>query len=173
LLKRNLPGWLAVACLAALLGCAGRPGPETTGAASRGDEAEFLRLAGEVPGFAGFRLRGDTVLLHLTEPRRGAQAESPVRRVVAQWYPQLEVAAIRVVPATFSFDQLARAHRRLLAAGLFGQTGVVAVGIDVEGNHVAVEVEDEEAVALVEQVVRRAGVPRGAVRIELSGPIVF
>jgi hypothetical protein len=175
-------GAIASSLLLALLAlgsCGTRPTPEMAAAASGpapppiGDEAEFLRLAGEIHGFGGFVLEADTLVLLLVDPEGGAAAEERVREVVREWRPETVVALVRIERASFGYAQLRDIYRRLVAEGVAGAPGVVAGGVDVRGNQVRVQVSTEDGVETVERILLRARVPREAVRIEVTGPIVF
>nr|MBA3521931.1 hypothetical protein [Gemmatimonadales bacterium] len=135
----------------------------------RGIDAEFTRLAKEIPGFGGMYYDKSGILtVQVVKPQAGAAARSPdvvgrLRSVggatVQRRLAQSGAATVR--EAKYDYGQLQSWKGNL--SKIFGVRGVVYTDTDEEQNRVRIGITPAASQRDVEQAVARAGVPRDAV----------
>jgi hypothetical protein len=84
--------------------------------------------------------------------------------------PRLE--EVRTLPGQYGFLQL-KEWRDQMDPEVLALSGVVLTDIDEATNRLRVGVEDADAAAQVEQVLANVGIPREAVDIDVTEPIVY
>jgi len=137
-------------------------------------DAEFVRIAQEVPGFGGFFYdETGTLNVHMTgvQTLSTAQVASALRdRLVRLPIDASELQGMRVREARYDFIQLDAMHRE--ATPVLSLPGVVFTDADEGANRVRIGVESSAAEAAVRDAIAMAGIPSEAVIIELTAPIV-
>jgi hypothetical protein len=172
LFRWGLP--LAAALLLAVPGgCAPVAVPAPVSRMEVDDQEALARIGGDVPGFAGFEMRGEVVRLFLVDTMQAPAAEAAVRQLLATWRPDITVGVVEVFPARFDYLTLKEARDRLAGSGLYAVDGVVAAGISSGANRIVVQVTEESARRPVERILRRRGIPLEMVSITVTGPVVF
>jgi hypothetical protein len=139
-------------------------------------DAHFVRIAQEIPGFAGFYYdEAGTLNVVMSD---GAQplAQAEVRSRVATALQAIghdpaaaQGAVIR--QGRYDFSQLDAMHQRV--SSVLGLQGTVFTDADERRNRVVIGVENAAAAASVERAVAMLGLPAEAVIIELTGPITL
>jgi hypothetical protein len=189
----NPPGRLALALFvaASFAACAEPTSPDRTPAtptppsdlatsrapAGHGIDAEFARLAKQVPGFGGMYYDRSGKLIVAMKPGPGG-----ARRAATDVLGQLrtlgsptlqsrlgQAAAATTVDAKFDFAELLSYKDRAHAAFLV--KGVVYTDVDEVSNRVRVAVTPQASQADVQRVLANAGVPREAVEFTRSSEI--
>jgi hypothetical protein len=145
------------------------------GALPQGDEPKtlddlFETLARDIPGFGGmFYDEAGNLNVYLLDTSQRALAQTAISSVIgAQRVPK---TGVRALPGRYGFSDLKSWHDRMLS--LLEIPGVVFTDVDEKGNRLSVGVENAEMVSAVEQELERLGIPRPAVAIEETEPIVF
>lgn len=170
---------LAVLVLAAgvwLSSAAGPGGAEPGRAPDQTIDDIYAQMALEVPGFAGMRLGpdGETIQVFFKGASADAEPSADLRRAVDGFFQaagDLPPEKIEVLPAQYDFLQLRQWYDRMRDA-VWSVPGVVFTDIDEVKNRLDIGVETEEAAELVEKRLRELGIPREAVDIEISEPVV-
>ena len=129
----------------------------------------FARVAGHLPGFGGMFLDGDKLNVYLTDPGQKAAAERAVGAVFGRGL--IPAGGIQVLKGQYGFSQLRAWHEKM--GSLFDISGVIFIDIDEAANRLKVGVEGTWANSAVEREIGRLGVPRGAINIVVTQPIVF
>jgi hypothetical protein len=145
--------------------------------AGHGSDAEFARLARQMPGFGGMYFDRAGRLTVAMKP--GAAG---FRQAAADVLGQLrslgstslrgrlsQAAAPAMMDAQYDFGQLLSLKDRAHAA--FVVKGVVYIDVDEAANRVRVAITPQASQAAVERVLVNAGVPRGAFVISRSSAI--
>lgn len=169
---------------AAAAGCADNPStPEPVPEASRaiqpllvarpGLEDHFADIAARAPAFAGFYIGEDgSLYVGATRADRGAAVVAAVRTVMAGAPPsavhaRLQSSNLRVVRVDHSFTQLAQWRERITAQ-VMGIPEFSFLDLDEKENRIRIGLTSASAFSRVEAVLGSAGVPRGAVRLEVA-----
>ncbi|MBA3345257.1 MAG: hypothetical protein H0T44_08145, partial [Gemmatimonadales bacterium] len=157
----SAPNQAPAAAIAATAQVQAKPG--------RGIDAEFTRLAKEIPGFGGMYYdKSGRLTVQVVKPQAGAAARSPdvvgrLRSVggatVQRRLAQSGTAIVR--EAKYDYGQLQSWKGNL--SKIFGVRGVVYTDTDEEQNRVRIGITPAASQRDVEQAVARAGVPRDAV----------
>lgn len=169
---------VALAALAALLGTrplAAQPPTEGTvgtrwcaeGAALRASGLPFAYdgLARRLPGFAGFAVGGDTLVLRLTDPAGRAAAEAAVRCFAPQAAAARYVAVAR---ARYTFAQLEAWRGRLRESP---PPRATTWGVDEAANRLEVGFPSRADFAAGRRALRALGIPARAVSLVVAGPV--
>jgi hypothetical protein len=131
---------------------------------------EWAAMADTLPGgFAGFYIEDSNLVVRAVDPMKGSEL---VKRLEGS--PHLgrtfRSRPIRVRPAAHSFRELKDWHDKLLTT--LDGSSFVFLDIDEANNVVVVGVSNPASQASVAAAARTAAVPRAALRIEDSEPIV-
>lgn len=177
-------GPLALAGVIGLAACADRmptapddPFTRPAPTEHRGLNAEFTRLAQEIPGFGGMYYDENGKLNVYVAGDRMTPAA--LKRALANTTrDEFAVLArmsggsddIVVQAGAYDFAQLSRWHS--LMRPVLGMDGVVFTDIDESRNRLRIGVEAGVAAAQVEAAVQQYNVPAEAVSIELTEPVV-
>jgi len=179
-MKLTLVGLLAV-LLTVIGGCA-FTGPvgdlsQALRSGSIGDSKEglwddpFAEVAQRVPAFGGmfFDDQGVLNVYLLGLSQRGAVEEA----ITAVFGSEAVQGGIRVLQGQYGFLQLTEWHNRI-SAEVLGLPGVVLTDVDDAKNRLTIGVEELQRVqSQIEELLARLGIPREAVIIEETGPVVF
>ncbi len=145
-----------------------QPGPEGRRQDATLDDL-LIEVARRAPGFGSMFIDEDGRLtVHLIDPEESAAAEEAIAVVFGR--ERIPPGGMRVIPGQYSFLQLKSWYDQL--GSLFRIRGVVMVDMDDRRNRLAVGVEDAQARAAVERALTGLDVPREAVVIEETGPIM-
>jgi hypothetical protein len=157
------------------------PSPDlasTSGRAGPGLDAEFGRLAKQIPGFGGMYVdRSGKLNVYVKPPAAGAR-QAPVdavRQLRTLGSPRIQSrlgqagAAVTTLAAKYDFSQLQAFKDKAHAA--FKVKGVVYTDIDEASNRVRVAIAPAASQPAVERALANAGVPREAVLISRASPI--
>ena len=156
---------------------------------ARGVDAEFTRLARQIPGFGGMYYdKSGTLNVYMTSARSGAATmrtqdlatqlrtfggpavQSHLLRANALGgRASINSAAMVVQPAAYDFLQL-RAYKDRLRS-VFGVKGVVYVDIDEAANRVHIAVTPAASRSALSKTLSSAGVPQEAVVVTQISPI--
>jgi hypothetical protein len=150
---------------------------ELKAATGRGIDAEFTRLARQIPGFGGMYYdRTGKLNVHVKAPAgatplRSADMLSALR---ATGGPKVERRLAKNAPvvtkaAKYDFTEL-QAYRARLTR-IFGVKGVVLIDTDEEVNRLRIAITPNARERDVVRELNRAGVPRDAVVISRISPI--
>jgi hypothetical protein len=142
-----------------------------------GSDAEFARLATQMPGFGGMYYdRTGKLTVYMKAAPSGVRQAAPdvVGRLRSLGSPTLQsrlgqTAAATVATAKYDFTQLMSYKDRAHAA--FVVKGVVYVDVDEGSNRVKVALTPQASQAAVLRVLGNAGVPREAVVFARTSPI--
>jgi hypothetical protein len=188
--QRAVISSLTVFALAALGACADAPptepaavqsdaaalfgGSETPTSFDGSLDAHFVRIAQEIPGFAGFYYDEAGTLNVVMAPTTRPLAEAEVQSRLAAHLEAMgenpaaaQAAAIR--QGQYDFLQLDAMRQR--ARGVLSLAGTVFLDADEVRNRIVIGVEDDAAAASVERALAMLGLPGGAVLLERSEPI--
>jgi hypothetical protein len=130
---------------------------------------QLIRIAEEVPGFGGMFYDSDGSLnIYLLEPGQAGEAD----RAVASICGDLAPGQVKVLEGQYGFLQLREWYWQL--GKLLRMKGVVFMVIDEARNRVVFGVEKGNALARehVEQRLARLSVPREAIVVEQTDPVV-
>lgn len=174
-------------CAALLAGCVdGLPSEPSSSAALphpsaagydevRPAEAEFARLARDVPGAGGFFFdENGTVVVYLKDRGRADAARQAVLGILARTGRPSQPGgqpAVVALAGRFDFFELNRARNRITDPVL-DIDGVVSVDLDEGRNRVTVGVSEPSARARVEARLAELGVGRDIVNIESADEII-
>jgi hypothetical protein len=135
---------------------------------THGIDAEFTRLAKQVPGFGGMYYdRSGRLNIYVTRAQGGAAARSAdvtgrLRTFGgAAVQRRLRSAAVTIREAKYDFAQLQSWKARL--SRVFTVKGVVYTDIDEEANRIGLALTPAASQAAVERIINSANVPLGAV----------
>lgn len=129
----------------------------------------FVSVGERVPAFGGMFVEGDVLNVYLTDPGSAAAAKEAIRKEFGRnkvVRPLLR-RGIRPVPATYAFRTLETWHRQLDPVA-FAHTGVIFTDVDDSENGLTLGVTCEITEEVVMQILAQAGVPRGAVNVEIA-----
>jgi hypothetical protein len=152
--------------LASTVGGAAQAGPPP-GAAGKSIDERFADVGRAAPGFGGMFLRAGALNVYLVDDAHRAAARRAIEAAFGA--EAVPAAGVRFLGADYSFNQLKAWQQR--ANALFELSGVVTTDVDEAANRVAVGVERASAARAVAKELAAAGVPAGAVRIDVVGQI--
>lgn len=153
--------------------------PEPAPDAIRGHEEEFVKLAQEIPGFAGYFYDGGTRVVQLTDLSQQARAAAALdasataKAELAEGSAHAEgqkTGATRYVQARYDFLTL-RGFRDRSSQNVLSVDGAEFADLDEARNRIVVGISSETAQAGVEQQLKEAGVPLEAVEYEITKPV--
>jgi hypothetical protein len=197
--RRNLVCVWGACCLGLIVGVGWGDTPmKPAWAASHGSEEDqfpadeareetlddlLAEVARMVPEFGGVSIGPDgTLHIDVLDPRMAGAALEAIEAVFGperfsqgstQILPErLSQGGIKVLPGQYSFVQLKDWHERMMPEVL-GLPGVILTDIDEGENRLRVGVEAQVLQGVVEAQLARGGIPREAVIIEKTEPIVF
>jgi hypothetical protein len=131
----------------------------------------LAEVARRVPDFGGMFIGPDgTLQIDLLDPRMAGAALEAIEAVFGS--ERLSQSSIQLLPGHYSFVQLKDWHERMMPEVL-GLPGVILTDIDEGENRLRVGVEAQVLQGVVEAQLARGGIPREAVIIEKTEPIVF
>jgi hypothetical protein len=126
-------------------------------------------VAQAVQGFGGYFLdETGAPTVYLTDPARRADAEQALAAFLAD--RGFTAADLRVRQGTFEYAQLDTWYRQA-RPDAFRVSGIVSGDVDEANNRIRFGVADAAAVAGVQDVVARLGIPSGAVVVQQRAPI--
>ncbi|MGH7514475.1 MAG: hypothetical protein ACREOQ_16305 [Gemmatimonadales bacterium] len=142
-----------------------------------GSDAEFARLAKQIPGFGGMYYdRTGKLTVYMKPAAAGLRQAAPdvLARLRSLGSPSVQgrlgqATAAATLDAKYDFTELLSYKDRAHAA--FAVKGVVYTDIDEASNRVRVAITPQASQAAVERVLANAGVPRDAMVITHSSPI--
>lgn len=152
-----------------------RGAPRTGATLTRSLDAQFVRIAREVPGFGGFYYGEDGALNVVMAPTVQTMSASQLTRAlsshVADMGVDLNAQPMRVVAGTYSFETLHAVHQQ--ATSVLGLEGVVYTDTDERNNRVRIGIErgNAAAAASVERALGMLGLPREAVVVSETAPV--
>ena len=142
--------------------------PDPTPAGPSLDE-QFLRVAQDVPGFAGVGIGEDGVLeIRLVDTTDGSRARAVVAQVFAG-ARSIEGRTSRVVRVRYSFEQLVNWRSALYRAGL--PRGTRQIDADERRNVVFVGTSDAQVALAVREIARSLDIPDDAMLIAPVGEV--
>jgi len=143
--------------------------------ATIGIDAEFVRIAQEIPGFGGWYYDAAGTLNVIMVPAMRSMAEGEVQvrlashlQAMGQDPASAHTAMFR--PGEYDFIQLNAIHRQVMS--VLSLAGVVYTDADEVLNRVTVGVENAAAAEAVEQALAMLDVPRGGIVLLESGPVI-
>jgi hypothetical protein len=153
--------------LASTVGGAAQAGPPPGAAPGKSIDDRFADVGKAAPGFGGMFLRAGVLNVYLVDhAQRGSARQAIEAAFGAEAVP---AGGVRFLGADYSFGQLKAWQQR--ANALFELSGVVTTDVDEAANRVAVGVESASAARAVTKELAAAGIPAGAVRIDVVGQI--
>lgn len=127
---------------------------------------KFLDVATKAPGFGGMFVDGDILKIYLTNPTEKPAAVAAIASV----FGKERAKNIQVLQGKYSFAQLKKWQNR--AGELFDMQETIYTDVDEKENRIKIGIDSSDFKA-VEQRLVRLGIPRGAVIIEKTDPIVY
>jgi hypothetical protein len=168
-----------VSVILALSACRDAAGPPDSGRAAvssptpdfalQEPEGEQATLARAVPGFGGLFLdETGAPTVYLTDPGQRGAAQRALAAIAREH--GFATSALKVRRGQFTYGQLSawfdRASRSTLA-----ERGVVYADLDEASNRVTIGVENAEAGGRARALLKRLGVPDGAVSVRATQPV--
>lgn len=141
-----------------------------------GLDAQFVQLAREIPGFGGmFYDESGNLNLYLApvvQPLAAAEVASTLGGRLQAWGKDAaEVRRLVIREGEYDFLQLSAWHQRVLPIFRMVE-GVVFTDADEAHNRLRIGIESRVSTAQVEQALAQLDVPREAVILEVTEPIV-
>ncbi len=131
-------------------------------------DEQFLDVAAKSPGFGGLFIDGDVLNVYLVNPAQKPAAEAAIAAVFGR--ERTPAGGIKVLTGQYSFTQLNEWRNKM--GSLFDISGVVLTDIDETTNRLKVGVDSASVIGLVEKDLANLGIPRGAVNIIVTDPIL-
>jgi len=139
-------------------------------------DEQFGQVAMRVPEFGGMFLRGDILMVYLTNPSQKAAAVGAIQAIFGA--NRIPAGGVQILAATYGFAQLSAWHGRI--GSLLGVSGVFMTDIDETTNRLKVGVASaptfdgttSTSFRAVELGLARMGIPRAAVNIVSMQPFV-
>jgi hypothetical protein len=153
--------------LASTVGGAAQAGPPSGAAPGKSIDDRFADVGRAAPGFGGMFVRDGALNVYLVDHAQRAAAQRAIEAVFGA--EAVPAGGVRFLGADYSFNQLKAWQQRSNA--LFEFSGVVTTDVDESANRVAVGVESASDVQAVAKELAAAGIPAGAVRIDVVGEI--
>ena len=129
----------------------------------------FVGVATRVPGFGGMFIDRDILKVYLVNPAERVAAEAAIAAVFGR--EVIPAGGIQTLQGQYSFLQLKGWYERM--GVLFDIPGVILTDIGEGANRLMVGVDGSATLASVAQALDRLGIPRAAVNIVDTKPIVF
>jgi len=143
--------------------------PRSLAAIASDDTPSQLAVAQAVPGFGGYFIdESGAPTVYLTDVSRRAEAAQALSGFLASF--GWSASDLRVRQATYDYLQL-DAWYRAARPNALGVTGAVFGDIDEARNRLVFAGLNASALATIASAVSSAGVPSGAVHLELHGPV--
>ncbi|MBI3951076.1 MAG: hypothetical protein HY314_11560 [Acidobacteria bacterium] len=136
---------------------------------------QFASIAKQVPAFGGLfydEMGQLTMYLVESEPNLQEAVDLAIEAFRKRDGRITSADLIRVLPGQYSFLQLKQWHDRLFVP-VFSIQGVILTDVDEATNRLRIGVESLEIADQVEEELAQLGIPREAVIIEETEPIVF
>jgi hypothetical protein len=149
------------------VGGAAQAGPPSGAAPGKSIDDRFADIGRAAPGFGGMFVRGGALNVYLVDRAQQAAARRTIESVFGA--DAVPAGGVRFLAADYSFSQLKAWQQR--ANALFELPGVVTTDVDEAANRVAVGVESASAARAAANELAAAGIPAGAVRIDVVGQI--
>jgi hypothetical protein len=128
----------------------------------------LVRVEKQAPGFGGMFVDSDgRLVLYLVDTARLPAARSAIEAVFGP--DRVPAAGVRAVKGQYTVSQLAAWTRR--AGAVLELKGVTLVDLDEARNRVAIGVDDRSRMTAVAKALSSLKIPRGAVVIDVTGPI--
>jgi hypothetical protein len=121
----------------------------------------------DLPSFAGYYLEGDTLVVMVSDERRGAQAAALVAARSAQWHvPKTKRTVVRKV----AHDYASLAANLRLALPLLGKAGIHGIDLDEKENRLLFFVDPSHMPSEAIDAAAHAGIPSGLVAVASENP---
>jgi len=137
-------------------------------------DADFARIAAEVPGFGGVFYDENGALTVVIAPSGKAVPASAVAQALSRELPMLgarmSAQPVRMRQGQFDFLQLSSYRQR--AAPVLGLAGVIFTDVDEVRNQVTIGVENADAMAAVKRTLALLQIPSAAAGVEIAEPVV-
>ncbi len=132
-------------------------------------DGELAAVARRQPGFGGFRIEGDQIVLLMVSPTQ-VRAEA-VRDELARIYPSTPIRQLTIVleSTPYDYDELLSFYVR--ARNVLSLDGVVFSDINESRGRIEYGVVDEEAADCVRTNLQQLSVPTDAAVTQISEPI--
>ncbi len=139
--------------------------------ASKTMDIMLMDVASIVPGFGGMYLDAAEQVLYVYAV--GNEDAAALRRAIAAVFgPEIVPnGGVRVIPGKYTVPQLFGWYQ-LINEHIFSLPDVTATDLQEAGNHLSIGITHESVRAQVEGEIERLGIPRDAVAIEVSGPVI-
>ena len=131
-------------------------------------DGQFLDVSAKAPGFGGMFIDGDVLNVYLVDPAQRPAAEATIAAVFGR--ERIPAGGIKALSGQYSFAQLNEWHNKM--GSLFDISGVVLTDVDERTNRLKVGVDSASVIGPVEKELASLGIPRGAVNILVTDPIV-
>lgn len=142
------------------------PGTKIPEKAEKTLDDKFLDVAAKVPGFGGMFVDGDTLKVYLSNPSQKPAIET----AIASTFGRERAKNIQILQGKYNFAQLKEWNNR--AGELFDMQGTVYTDVDEKENRVKIGIDSSDF-KVVEKRLDQLGIPRDAVIIEKTDPIVY
>ena len=130
---------------------------------------KFNEVSGIVPEFGGMFLEGDALKVYLVKPEKKLAAEDAIISVFGR--ESVPRGGVKVLQGQYNFTKLKEWQGQM--GGLFNIPGVVFTDVDESSNRLKIGVESSNLAGVVEEEMKKQGIPKGAYIIEQTEPIVF
>lgn len=139
-------------------------------------ERALVEIARDIPEFGGLTVdQSGRLVAYLTDTTKANALRSriePIRQSAVANRAVNPQEAVVVRQGQFQFLDL-RAWRDQLTSPVLSTPGVTLLDLAEQRNRIEIGIHDEAARALIEQVVKTAGVPADAVAVEWAGPVML
>ncbi|MDO8727708.1 MAG: LamG-like jellyroll fold domain-containing protein, partial [Candidatus Methanoperedens sp.] len=130
---------------------------------------KFNEVSGIVPEFGGMFLEGDALKVYLIKPEKKLAAQEAIISVFGR--ERVPGGGVKVLQGEYTFTELKEWQGQM--GGLFNIPGVVFTDVDESSNRLKIGVESSNLTGVVEEEMKKQGIPNGAYIIEQTEPIVF
>lgn len=130
-----------------------------------------IRITGKVSEFAGLYYVGD--VLHINMTKQSTELQEKIITTIQTELPLAIDGDPQIVfhAVPYSFNELQEWYNSLQDR-IFAHEFVTLAGIDVKNNYIAIGVESEEDIAILEQTLAATDVPQDAISIEVQAPFI-
>ena len=160
---------IGVMVLAPMVAIANPENNPPTGKGPKTLDDRFLEVGSNVPEFGGMFKDGDVMKVYLVNPAKRTAAEAAIHSVFGR--ESIPRGGIQVLQGRYGFSQLKEWHD--LTGGLFNIEGIVFTDVDERNNRLRVGVESSDLSGIVEQELKKHGIPRYAFVVEQVEPVMF
>lgn len=129
-------------------------------------DEKFLDVATDVPGFGGMFIEGGVSNVYLSDPSQKPAAKA----AIAKTFGIEHAKNIQILQGKYSFSQLKEWNN--IAGALFDTNNIVYTDVDEKQNRLKIGVDSSDFKA-IEKKLDQLGIPRDAVIIEKTDPIIY